>query len=216
MQFSGFFSNWMFPEMRRFSKSALAKKLTDGERYSCSATLLRWPFSVIIVSNLLIFEGWELGSFDTHYMQRSGIFSRFFLYSFLPWRKHFLKSECDVTVFWCPDNNLIGKKTEERAAKNVWDVLRYRIVKKTAFDFFGNVVSVVPTILCAIVLMIFAQTFPKILGPFTGNKTQNFQKDVEYVPKMSAALIFSLVVTKENCFENFLRSLYLEQYVFFE
>ena len=32
---------------------------------------------------------------------------------------------------------------------------------------------------------------------------------------LSAALLFSLVVTKENCFENFLRSLYVEQYVFF-
>ena len=50
------------------------------------------------------------------------------------------------------------------------------------------------------------------------SKTETFQKDVEYVPKMpffGAALLFSLVVTKENCFENFLRSLYLEQYVFF-
>ena len=56
MQFSGFFSNWMFPEMRMFSKSASAKKLTDGERYSCSATLPRRSFSVIIVSDLLIFE----------------------------------------------------------------------------------------------------------------------------------------------------------------
>ena len=56
-------------------------------------------------------------------------------------------------------------------------------------------------VLCTIVLMIFAQTFRKILPDFTESKTQNFQKDVEYVPK--------------NCFENFLRSLYLEQYVFF-
>ena len=56
-------------------------------------------------------------------------------------------------------------------------------------------------VLCAIVLMNFAQTFRKILANFTESKTQNFQKDVDYVPK--------------NCFENFLRSLYLEQYVFF-
>ena len=32
---------------------------------------------------------------------------------------------------------------------------------------------------------------------------------------LSAALLFSLVVTKKNCFENFLRSPYLEQYQFF-
>ena len=31
---------------------------------------------------------------------------------------------------------------------------------------------------------------------------------------MSAALLFSLVVTEEKCFENFLRSLYMKQYVF--
>ena len=90
MQFSGFFSNWMFPEVRMSSKSASAKKLTDGERYSCSATLPRRSFSVIIVSDLLIFEGRKMGSVDTHYMQGSGIFSRFPLYSFLSWRKRFL------------------------------------------------------------------------------------------------------------------------------
>ena len=39
--------------------------------------------------------------------------------------------------------------------------------------------------LCASVLMIFAQTFRTILGDFTESKTQNFQKDVEYVPKLS-------------------------------
>ena len=32
---------------------------------------------------------------------------------------------------------------------------------------------------------------------------------------LSSALLFSLIVTKKNCFENFLRILYLEQYVFF-
>ena len=65
--------------------------------------------------------------------------------------------------------------------------------------------------------MTFAQTFRKILGDFTESKTQNFQKDSEYVPKISLweLLCFFFVVTKENCFENFLRSLYLEQYVLF-
>ena len=65
--------------------------------------------------------------------------------------------------------------------------------------------------------MIFAQSFRKKLGDFTESKTQNFQEDVEYAPKTSfwALLCFFLVVTKENCFEKFLRSLYLEQYVFF-
>ena len=42
--------------------------------------------------------------------------------------------------------------------------------------------------------MIFAQTFRKILGDFTESKTQNFQKDIEYFPKMSfwALLCFFL------------------------
>ena len=50
------------------------------------------------------------------------------------------------------------------------------------------------------------------------SKTEIFQNDVEYFPKMSfltLLLFFSLVVTKENCFENFLRSLYKEQNVLF-
>ena len=33
-------------------------------------------------------------------------------------------------------------------------------------------------VFCAIVLMIFAQSFRKIMGDFTGRKTQTFQNDV--------------------------------------
>ena len=40
-------------------------------------------------------------------------------------------------------------------------------------------------VLCAIVLTIFVQTVRKILGDFTERKTQTFQNDVEYVPKLS-------------------------------
>ena len=49
-------------------------------------------------------------------------------------------------------------------------------------------------VLCAIVLMIFVQTFRKILGDLTERKTSTFQNDVEYVPKMSvwALLCFFL------------------------
>ena len=60
-------------------------------------------------------------------------------------------------------------------------------------------------VLCAIVLMIFAQTFRKILSDFTESKTQNFQNDGEYVPKITVwALLcfFSWVVTKKRCSEN--------------
>ena len=66
----------------------------------------------------------------------------------------------------------------------VWDVLRYRIPKKTAFDFFRKR-GLRHFVLCAFVLMIFVQTFRKVLGNFTGRKTPTFQNDVEYVPKKS-------------------------------
>ena len=208
----------MFPEMRMFSKSASAKKLTDGKRYSCSATLPRWSFSLIIVFDLRISEGWKLGSLDTHYMQGSGIFSRFSFYSFLSWRKHFLKIECDVAVFWCPDTSpttWLGK-TEERAAKSVWDVLRYQTLEKTAFDIFGNVVFVV--LYCVQLFWWFSHKpsekywaiSPKAKHKIPKKTLTSFQKWF-----LSAALLFSLVVFEEKCFENFLRTLYLEQYVFF-
>ena len=71
-------------------------------------------------------------------------------------------------------------------------------------------------LLHAIVLLICVQTFPKILGDFTETKTPTFQIDFEYVPKLSvwALLCFLLWWQPKKCFDNFLRSLYLEQYVF--
>ena len=53
------------------------------------------------------------------------------------------------------------------------------------------------------------------------SKTEKFQNDVEYVPKLSfwallsSARLDSLVVNKKSCFENLLGSIYMEQYVFF-
>ena len=98
----------------------------------------------------------------------------------------------------------------------VWDVLRYRILKKTAFDFFRNVVSVV--FYCVQLFWWFSHkpsenywaNSPKSKHKISKNTLSTSQNVF-----LSAALLFSLVVTKENCFENFLRSLYLEQYVFF-
>ena len=58
-------------------------------------------------------------------------------------------------------------------------------------------------VLYAIVLMIFVQTFRKMLGEFTERKTQTFQNDLEYVPEMSflallsSARLVALVVTKK-------------------
>ena len=177
--------------MRMFSKNASAKELTDGERYSCSATLPRWSFSVIIVFDLLIFEGWELGSFETHDVQGSGIFSRFF-FLFALEKAFFIKwMWCfSFLVPWHFANNLIGKN--RRAAKKVSDVLRYRILKKTAFDFFGNVVSVV--LYCVQLFWWFSHKPSKNIDRFHRKQNTKFPKNVEYVPKMSfwALLCFFL------------------------
>ena len=92
----------------------------------------------------------------------------------------------------------------------VWDVLRYRILKKTAFDFFWETWSPSFCIVCNCFDDI-RTNLPKILGVFTGRRTQIFQNDVEYVPKLSfwALLCLFLAVTTKIFFENFLRSHYL-------
>ena len=48
--------------------------------------------------------------------------------------------------------------------------------------------------LCAIVSMIFIQTVRQILADFTETKTQTFQNDVEYVPKMSFWTLVGLLL----------------------
>ena len=50
-------------------------------------------------------------------------------------------------------------------------------------------------VLYAMVLMIFVQTFRKILGDFTERKTPTFQNDVEYVPKMSFWALLGLILS---------------------
>ena len=68
--------------------------------------------------------------------------------------------------------------------------------------------------------MIFVQTFRKVLGDFTERKTPIFQNDVEYVSTFQKSL-FELCFASffgcnsKICFDNLLRPLYLEQYVFF-
>ena len=64
----------------------------------------------------------------------------------------------------------------------------------------------------------FRTNLPKKIGRFHQKQNTKFPKRRWVRSKnifLSNALLFSLVVTNENCFENFLRSLYLEQYVFF-
>ena len=98
----------------------------------------------------------------------------------------------------------------------VWDVLRYRILKKTAFDFFGNVVSVI--LYCVQVFWwISHKPSEKYWAISPKAKHKNSKKTLSTFQNclFEGCSAFSLVVTEENCFENFLRSLYVEQYVFF-
>ena len=65
----------------------------------------------------------------------------------------------------------------------------------------------------------FHINLPKNIGRIHRNQNTKFPKRRWVRSKkvfLSAALFLSLVVTKENCFEDFLRSPYLEQYVFFD
>ena len=58
---------------------------------------------------------------------------------------------------------------------------------------------------------------PKKIGQFHRKQNTKFQKRRWVRSKnvfLSVAMLFSLVVTKENCFENFLRSLYLNNTCF--
>ena len=101
----------------------------------------------------------------------------------------------------------------------VWDVLGCRILKKTAFDFlifFGNLVSVV--LYCMQLFWWFSSKpsgkysaiSPKGKHKFSKTTLSTFQK---FLFELSVAFFFGC--NYKNCFETFLRSLYLEQYVFF-
>ena len=78
----------------------------------------------------------------------------------------------------------------------VWDVLRYRILIKTAFDFFGNVVFVI--LYCVQVFWWFSYKLPKSFGRFHQKKNTNFPKRRWVRSKnafLSSARLDSLVVT---------------------
>ena len=64
----------------------------------------------------------------------------------------------------------------------------------------------------------FRRNLPKNIGQFHRKQNTMFPKRRWVRSKnvcLSSGGLDALVVTKKNCFENFLRSLYLEQYVFF-
>ena len=99
----------------------------------------------------------------------------------------------------------------------VWDVLRYRILRKKQLLIFSETWSSSFCIVCNC-FDDFRTNRPKNIVRSHRKENTNFPKWRWVRSKnvcLSSALLFSLVVTKKICFENFLRSLYLEQYVFF-
>ena len=98
----------------------------------------------------------------------------------------------------------------------VWAVLRYRILIKTAFDFFGNVAFVF--LYCVQLFWWFSYkppekywaTSPKGKHKLSKTTLSTFQKCLF---ELCSAFFFGC--NWKKCFENFLRSLYLEKYVFF-
>ena len=103
----------------------------------------------------------------------------------------------NFVVPWNFANNLIWK-SKRKSSKKRSRCLAIPNTYKSRFWFFWKRLR--RFALCAIVFMIFTQTFRKTLGDFTGSETQTFQKDVEYVPKMSflsSARLDSLVAIKK-------------------
>ena len=99
----------------------------------------------------------------------------------------------------------------------VWDVLRYRILRKNQLLIFSETWSSSFWIVCNC-FDVLRTNRPKKNGRSHRKENTNFPKWRWVRSKnvcLSSALLFFLVVTKKLCFENFLRSLYLEQYVFF-
>ena len=89
-------------------------------------------------------------------------------------------------------------------------------LKKQLLIFFGNVVSVV--LYCVQRFWWFSHKPSEKNGRLRRKQNTKFPRRRWVSSKnvfLSTALLFSLFEIKENCFENFLRSLYLEQYVFF-
>ena len=88
---------------------------------------------------------------------------------------------------------------------------------KNSFWFFGNVVSVV---LYSVQLLWWFSHKPSekfwAISPKTNAKIPKRRWVRSKFVFLNAALLFSLVVTNENCFKKLLRSLYLEQYGFFD
>ena len=81
----------------------------------------------------------------------------------------------------------------------VWDVLRYRKLVKTAFDFFGNVVFVV--LYCKQLFWCFSYKPSEKNGRSHRKENTNFPKWCWGRPKVfssSRALLFSLVVNKKR------------------
>ena len=95
----------------------------------------------------------------------------------------------------------------------VWDVFRYGILKKKQLLVFSETWSPSFYFVCNC-FDDFRKNLPKNIGRFHRKQNTKFPKRRLVHSKnifLSGALLFSLVVTKENCIENFFRSLYLEK-----
>ena len=81
--------------------------------------------------------------------------------------------------------------------------LRFLAIPNTVFNFFWKR-GLRRFVMCAIALMIFVQTYRKILGDFTESKSQTFQNDVVYVSKISYWAVLGLFLwlqLKKLCWE---------------
>ena len=98
----------------------------------------------------------------------------------------------------------------------VCDVLGYRILIKTAFVFFGNVVFI--NLYCVQLFWWFSyKPSEKFWAISPKEKHQLSKKTLSTFQKSLFQLCFAFFFgcNSKTCFENLLRSLYLEQYVFF-
>ena len=125
---------------------------------------------------------------------------------------------CSFLVPWHFANNLIGKKNRRKSSKKRLRCLAIPNTWKNSFWFFRKRGLCRSDNIVCNCFDDFRTNLPKHIGQFHRKQNTKFQKRRWVRSKnvfLSAALLFSLVVTKEKCFENFLRSVYFKQYVFF-
>ena len=153
-------------------------------------------------------------------MQGSGIFSRSSFYSFCLGESIFYKVNVMLQFSGALTlrQQLDWKKKQKKEQQKAFEMSCDTEYLKNSFWFFRkHGLCRSDNIVCNC-FDDFRTNRPKNIGLLHRKQNTKFQKRRWLRSKnvfLSAAMLFSLVVTKENCFENFLRSLYLKQYVFF-